>query len=103
MEGGWHIDAERRSGPEVQHQLERGRLHDRQFFWLRAPEDAAGIDASLPIRIPDVGSVAHEPTGGSKVTEGIDSQEPSARRESDDLFAMIQKERICSDKERVRP
>ena len=34
-----------RSGVEVQHQLERSRLHDGQFFRLRASEDTARIDA----------------------------------------------------------
>ena len=37
VEDGGHIDAERRGGPEVQHELKRGWLHDGQFVWLRAP------------------------------------------------------------------
>ena len=35
----------------IDDQLELGRLHDRQVGWLRALENAAGIDADLAIRI----------------------------------------------------
>src|SRR6266487_3170949 len=45
-------------GLEVNHQLERGRLHPRQVGGLGALENAAGIDASLAIGIGNVSAVA---------------------------------------------
>jgi len=39
------------------------RLHDWQIGWFRAFEDAAGVDASLPKRLLNIGSVAHEASG----------------------------------------
>ena len=45
----------------VDDQLELARLHDRQVRRLRALKDAADIDADLPPRVCNVGSVAHQP------------------------------------------
>src|SRR5207245_744172 len=45
----WHVEAKRLRGAEVDHQLELGRLHDWQVGRLRALEDAASVDTSLPI------------------------------------------------------
>jgi hypothetical protein len=44
-----HGETERGGGLQVDHQLELGRLQDRQIGWLGALEDAANIDASLVI------------------------------------------------------
>src|SRR5262249_12028321 len=54
-EQGWRNDkAEHPGGPGVDDQLELRCLHNRQIRGLGAPEDAAGIDACLTERIPDV-------------------------------------------------
>src|SRR5215472_8584751 len=59
----WHIEAERPSGVEVDHQLELGRLHDWQVHRLGAIEDTRGIEPDLAKGIGEVGSVAHQPAG----------------------------------------
>jgi hypothetical protein len=42
-----NIKPEQLRGPEIDHQLEAGRLHDRELGRLFALQDAAGIDTSL--------------------------------------------------------
>ena len=42
-----NIKPEQLRGPEIDHQLEVGRLHDRELGRLFALQDAAGIDTSL--------------------------------------------------------
>jgi hypothetical protein len=37
---------------QVDHELELGRLQDREVCWFFALEDAAGIDADLAIAVP---------------------------------------------------
>ena len=46
---GGTVEAEHPGGLEVDDQLELGRLHDRQVGGLGALENAAGVDADLPI------------------------------------------------------
>jgi hypothetical protein len=41
-----HVEAQRLGGPEVDHQLELGRLQDRQVGWLRAFEEAADVESA---------------------------------------------------------
>jgi hypothetical protein len=48
---GWHFEAERFRGLEVDHQLELGRLHNWQVGWLLAFENATDVDADLTERI----------------------------------------------------
>src|SRR5262249_31509015 len=47
-------------GLRIDDKLELGRLLDRQVGRLGALEDAADIHGHLPIRVYDVGSVAHQ-------------------------------------------
>src|SRR5215468_1668890 len=42
-----NIKPEQFRGPEIDHQLEAGRLHDRELRRLFALQDATGIDTSL--------------------------------------------------------
>ena len=55
-----HGETERTGGLEIDDELELARLHHRQVRRLRTLEDAAGIDAELPLRSENVGSVAHQ-------------------------------------------
>src|SRR5262249_34840674 len=57
-------------GLGVDDQLELRRLYNRQLHWLRALEDAAGIDAYWTKRIRKVTSVAHQPAGFAKSRPG---------------------------------
>ena len=51
----------------LMHQLELGRLHDRQVGRLLALENSAGIDAGLTVASPNVGAVAHQAAGRGEV------------------------------------
>jgi hypothetical protein len=42
-----NIKPEQLRGPEIDHQLEAGRLHNRELGRLFALQDAAGIDTTL--------------------------------------------------------
>src|SRR6516225_8728735 len=61
--------AERLRSTQVDHQLEPGRLQERQVYWLDALEYLSGIDAHLPINIWDACRVAHQSTGCRKVAK----------------------------------
>src|SRR5262249_25683080 len=52
-------EAERLGGVKVDHELELGRLHDRQVGGLGTLENAARVDAGLTIGIGKAGAVAH--------------------------------------------
>src|SRR5262245_60656763 len=43
--------------------------------WLVAFENAADIDASLAIRIPVVGAIAHQATGGGEIASDEDCRD----------------------------
>src|SRR3954447_19824874 len=59
-QGRRNVDAEHPRGLRVDDELELGGLHDGQVGGLGALEDAAGVHALLPIRVHDIGSVAHQ-------------------------------------------
>ncbi len=67
-----HVETERRGGLEIDHELDCGRLHDRQIAEFGATQNAAGIDAGLAIGIRDVGSVANQPARFGELAERID-------------------------------
>src|SRR5262249_10854796 len=64
------------------------------------PDNPAGVNASLAIRIRKVASVAHEPARDGKLTHRIDRRNRMARRQCDDVIAPLHEERIDAEKER---
>src|ERR1700738_230452 len=60
-------EAERLGGLEVDHQLERDRLHDGKIGSLGAFENPARIDAGLLIGDGPVRSVTDQSTGGGEL------------------------------------
>src|SRR5262245_43057080 len=64
----------------IDDQFELARLHNRQVCGVGAFEDAAGIRTKLTKRIPNVGSVAHQPTRYGIIARRICRREPMARR-----------------------
>ena len=98
-----HGEAERLGGLEVDHQLELGRLHDRQVGRLLAFEDAAGIDAELTTLIRIVGSVAHQPAGLGKVTHCICRGNRMMRRQGGKLHPPAGEKGVGADEECVGP
>ena len=45
---GWHRETERIGGFEIDHQLERGALLDREVGWLSALQQFPGVGPRLP-------------------------------------------------------
>src|SRR5215475_14368269 len=96
----WHLDAECAGGRQIDDELELGRLYDRQVLRLRALKDATHIDADLTIRIPNVGSIAHQPAGFSIVTHVIDCWKGMSCRQYSKLEAPADKERTRAEQQR---
>src|SRR5262245_40545947 len=68
----WDFEAERLDGLEVDCQLEICRQYNRQIARLLTLEDAAGINASLPVCSVDAGRIAHQPAGSDGFGPAID-------------------------------
>src|SRR5262245_12878958 len=81
-------EAECLGGVEIDHELELGRLHDRQVRRLRALEDAANIDTSQAISLGDAGSVAHQTASFGK-------------RQRNELYAAVVGKRAGTDQNRI--
>src|SRR5262249_18108783 len=68
---------------------------------LGALEDSTGIDAGLTKRIDEAGSVALQPTGFGKVTQGIDRRHPVVSRQRSELNATVVEQRAGSYQKRI--
>src|SRR5262249_49618138 len=95
-----HREAERAGGRQGDDELEFGRLHHRQVGRLAPLENATHIDADLTIRIPTVGSIAHQPASFGILTHVIDCWKGMSCRQYSKLDAAADKERIRSDQQR---
>jgi ABC transporter substrate binding protein len=100
-----NIKPEQLRGPEIDHQLEAGRLHDRELGRLFALQDATGIDAHLAIALrrarpvadeaPGIDHLATEVHGGECMTGGKGDEpihpcdEQGARRDEQCLHAPL--------------
>src|SRR5258705_941613 len=65
-------EAERLGGLEVDHQLERGRLHDWEVSGLGTFEDLPGVNADLTIDGREARPVADQAAGRGEFTDFID-------------------------------
>jgi hypothetical protein len=65
-------EAERLGGLQVDHQLEMGRLLDRQIGGLGALEDLSGVNADLAISSREARSIADQATGRGELAKAID-------------------------------
>src|SRR5262249_18796143 len=100
-EPSWQAEAGCLCGVEIDHELEFGRLHDRQVRRLRALEDAANIDTSQAISLGDACCVAHTTTRLGKVTQGIDRRHPVVSRQRSELNATVVEQRAGSYQKRI--
>src|SRR5262244_1085500 len=96
-QGRRNSEADRAGGLHVDHQLELGRLHDRQVGGLGALEDLTGVGADLTTHVHTIGRVAHQPAGFDSLASGIARRNPITRRERRKLDAPARKERVASD------
>ena len=98
------VEAERLGGLEVDDQLELGRLHDRQIGGLLALENAAGVDAGLPIHVDQIWSRSSSGRRPRRTrAQAVDRGNGMARGQSGELFALAEEERIGTYEERAGP
>ena len=98
-----NVEAEHSGGLGVDDQLELGRLHDRQVCRFRAFEDAADIDADVALRIPYVGSVAHQPASFGNVAVPDTSLEARGAPPDWPVGRAGSEEGVAGDEERIGP
>src|SRR5262245_2073900 len=98
-----NIDAERIRGLEVDHQLEFGRLHDRQVGNLFPLQNPAGVDTDLTVGVGKIGSVTNETTSHSEFALHVNRGHCMSRCQRDDLIALADEERIAGDDECTNP
>src|SRR5262245_56665579 len=75
------FDVEQSCSLEVDHQLEFGRLHNRQIGGLSALEDTSSIDTNLAIHVGNTSAIAHQPAGLDILTHRIGCRKNMARRQ----------------------
>src|SRR5262249_48944120 len=88
-----HFEAERPGSLQVDHELELGRLQDREVCWFFALKDAAGIDADLTIHVQNIDSVTHQLAHFDIFSDAIHGRNRVTRRQRDYLLASARKER----------
>jgi hypothetical protein len=98
-----HLDAERLRRAQVDHKFNPGRLHDRQVGRFCALENAARIDAGLPVRIRNAGSVAHQAAGRGELAPFINRRRCMACCQHDELLAPDIEDWRGTDQERRGP
>src|SRR5262249_1965933 len=94
-------EAERLGGLHVDDEFHFRRLLHRQIFRVLALEDAAGVDATETIRVPDTASVAHQATGRCKFSKLEDRRYRVAERQRGELFGAAGEKGIAADRERA--
>src|SRR5207237_953982 len=98
-----NVEAEGLGGVQVEHELEPGRLLDRQVGRLCTLEDFPGVDTGPAIRVADTRPVAHQAAGVDKLAREIDRRNRVARRERDELLAATEKKGIGAEREHADP
>src|SRR6516162_6642336 len=94
----WHFQAECLSGPEVDHEVELGRLLDRKVPWLLAFENAANIDAGLTEHVTRAGRVGNQSASSDVFEPRIDRGDAMPCRHRNDLIVSAREEPIGTDK-----
>src|SRR5688572_17611346 len=100
-EGGRDSEAERLRGLEIDNQLQRGRLHDRQVSRLGTLEDPSGVNADLSIKRRDARPIADQTAFHDELTPLIDRRNGMACRQRNELLAPAVEEWIGGDDERA--
>jgi hypothetical protein len=98
---GGYFKAERLGCLEIDHQLEFGRLLDRQIGGLGALEDFSRVMADQAKGRSEAGSIADQPAGSGKFTPRIDRRNGTARCQRHELLAPAAQERIRADDQRA--
>jgi len=99
VERGRECYSKRFGSPKVDHQLEFGRLLDRQVGWFFALENATSINAYKPVSVRKIATVAHHATSRRKLAILVDCWNLVPESQSGELFAPAVKEIIWTDHE----
>src|ERR1700722_5234709 len=99
---GWHSEAERLGGLEVDGHLKPGRLHDWKVGWFGSVEDAADIDSDLEQRIATDRRVADQTAGSGKFGPLVHDGHLVAGRQRHQLVSAYLKEQISAHQQRIR-
>jgi hypothetical protein len=86
---------------QVDGELEFGRLLHRHIGGLRSLQDFAGIDSDLIEHVREVGSVAHQPAGGDKITIRVTRRYLVARCQRGKLPSPADEECVGRDEQRI--
>src|SRR5262245_6057263 len=92
-------EAQRLRSLEIDNEFKLGGSLYRQVGRLLSPDNSAGVDTRLAIRVRKDASVAHKAACDGKLTHRIYCRNRMAPRERDDVIAALQEERIDADKE----
>src|SRR5262249_9635319 len=95
------LDAEHSGRLKVDDELEFGRLQHWQVGGFGPFKDAAGIDADLTKSVPEVGAVAHQPTGCHISSLGISRRNPVTRRQGGKLYGAANEKCVAADEEGI--
>src|SRR5882757_4820269 len=79
-----NAEPEQLRGPEVDHQLEAGRLHYRKLGWFFSLQDAPRVDAHLAITLGRARRVADEAPGIDQLAAEIQGGECATSGEGDE-------------------
>ena len=71
-QGVWYVEADRLGCLQVDHQLELGRVLDRQLSRLLALQNAIDVPPGAPVEVDVVDAVGRQPAADDVVTERED-------------------------------
>src|ERR1700722_12879442 len=89
-----HFETKRHRRLEVDHQLEFGRLLDRQVARLFAAQDAVNVSRRLTVLIFDINAEESQAANCGEIAESVDRGQPILSRQLDDQPAISQHETV---------
>src|SRR5215831_5251346 len=88
---------ERLGGSQVDHELELGRLLDRDVAWLRAAQNLIDILGGAAPQFHIDGSVGYEPSGFDIFALAMHRRQPRAQRQDINAYAIGIHESVTAD------
>src|SRR5262245_28986575 len=92
-----YCEVESLGGLHVYDKIEFGRLQDRQFRDLRAPENSSAVNANLMVHPSDARAVAHQSASGYKFFVKIDHGDGMLGCQRCDGSALAEQHRVARD------
>ena len=86
-----NVEPERVGGLEVDHQIELGRLFDRQCAGFGAVKNSIHIRRGSPIEIGVARTITHEASRFRELLEEIHRRQPAAGGKIHDAFSLAEK------------